>query len=355
MIKALSPDPKIVSFNCKKSNKITPNENHNSFKQTASLMSFQAAQTLKAQTLASISFQSKKSLDIDDYKEQIKDKIIRQRQKLDDYKIKLTAEYIEGRLNRIIINDKKLNKPLFRYVRKGFIHKLAEKIARNPYKTITIGIAGESASGKTNIANKILNGCNEINPNMATMISCDNYYSLPKGINEAGGLIPYLRKTDYNIDCPDAVDLDAFKSDFKKIASGVEQKIPVYDFKTFSTLPEGALKKPAKILMGEGLFTLTDKIKDLFDIKIYVHRKTETIKKHWYDRAPERSINNKKDQDFLFEKAINGGKKYVQPSMKNADLIINRNCEKEEIKNTINEIYQAISDVRKLSFINVAA
>jgi uridine kinase len=290
------------------------------------------------------------------YETKLNQQLNKQNKEFKRYKSELTSEFLSDSFKKIVKDDNERAKPVFRKVKESFIKKISQKIALHPEETFSVGIAGQSASGKTSFSNHLMSILNKFGiKNLATMVSCDNYYKECPGIKEAGGFVPYLRKTGETPDQPSAVDLDAFKNDFKQLQKGESLWIPKLDFVSSKVNPKGEFKTSAKCLISEGLFTLTDKVKDLFDIKIFVHRKEETIKRHWYDRAPERGLINKDDQDFLYNLAKKGAEKYVEPTKDNADIVINRNASKEDREQVVNDIYKVIKNAEELlSIDNVA-
>jgi len=186
---------------------------------------------------------------------------------ISDYKIKKVSQFIQEKLKEIIRKDSKREVPVFKKVREGFIKNLAQKIAKNSEKSIKVAVAGESASGKTYFANQIMKVCEGFNqPNLITMVSCDNYYKPRKGKIDGEPLVKYLKRTKYNLDCPDAVNLPRFKKEVERLASGETFKIPRLDFKTSTVIENAEEKKPARVILTEGLFTLIDEVKDIFDV-----------------------------------------------------------------------------------------
>ena len=315
------------------------------------LMSFEGAQALRALSLGSISFGSSPV----QIQSQIAKKTTKLSNEINDYKIKKVSQFIEEKLKEIVKKDSEREIPVFRKVKEGFIEKLAQKIAKNPDKSVKIAIAGESASGKTTFANHVMEICEGFNkPNLITMVSCDNYYKARKDKIDGEIFLDYLKRTKQNLDCPDAVDLPRFEKDVERLAKGETFKIPRLDFKTSNVIENAEEKKPAKIILTEGLFTLIDDVKDNFDIRIYVHRKPKTIKRHWFERAPQRH-NSQEEIDYMWKSASTGGKQFVRPSRKNADIVINRKSAKEDRESVIKEIFKTITTASKLLSFTPAA
>ena len=56
----------------------------------------------------------------------------------------------------------------------------------------------------------------------------------------------------------------------------------------FLPLQVYAQKKPAKVILTEGLYVLNKEVRDIMDVKVYVFTPIEVIKERWYKRAVSR-------------------------------------------------------------------
>ena len=177
------------------------------------------------------------------------------------------SQQIEKALKLIIDEDMQSSNPLFINVKRDFIRKLAFKIVSNPNESILIGVSGESASGKSTLTAKVLDICiSEKYKSLSTLINSDNYYKdASKKLKEAGSY-EALFESGFNLDEPQAVDLNLLKEDLIKIKSGETIYMPEYNFFTIESIPNKIRREPAKIILTEGLFVLEDKLKDLLDI-----------------------------------------------------------------------------------------
>ena len=66
--------------------------------------------------------------------------------------------------------------------------------------------------------------------------------------------------------------------------------------------------KPSKIIISEGLFTLTEKVKDAFNFKIYVDIDEKIKKERFYVRAKERDLGD--SADFIYKNANEERREY---------------------------------------------
>ncbi len=190
-----------------------------------------------------------------------------------------------------------------------------------------ICISGGSGSGKTFISNEIIK--TYIKENIA-LIKQDYYY---KDLSH----VKLQNRINHNFDHPNSIDLPLFKSQIKKLTLGKNIKIPTYDFSKHIRLKETTQISNKKLIIVDGLFTLYYKqLHKFYNFKIYI----KTPKKLRLQRRIHRDI---KERDRTLESIIyqynstvkHMHKKFIKPSKKHADLIINGD-------RTINKIMKII-------------
>ena len=124
-----------------------------------------------------------------------------------------------------------------------------------------IGIAGGSGSGKTTFANKVVQRAN-VESGVAILHQDSYYLSSP----------PAQAHGEANFDHPDAFDWPLLKDHLSELKAGRSVAVPVYDFKTNRRTNQTQLVGPCKTVLMEGIFALWDaEVRDLFDVKIYLH------------------------------------------------------------------------------------
>ncbi|MCR4880948.1 MAG: hypothetical protein K6A44_03240 [bacterium] len=252
------------------------------------------------------------------------------------------AKLIENKLTEIIDEDMRTSQPIFINIKKGFIHKIAYKLVSNPKERILIGVSGESASGKSTLTSKVLDIClTEKHKSLATLITSDNYYKDASDKLREAGSYEALFDSGFNLDEPQAVDLDLLRGDLKRIKSGEVIFTPEYNFFTIESIPRKIRKAPAKIILTEGLFVLEEKLRELLDISIYVHTPADIIKKRWYKRAITRGKEGKA-ADMLFGIVNAGAVKYIRPYAKEADIVISGITSEDYIRDVVAKIKDAI-------------
>ena len=232
------------------------------------------------------------------------------------------AKILEN-IREVIAYDKKQKQPLILRINEAFIFKIARKAILEENSTFLMSIAGESASGKTTLVKNTAKACIKTDTDNAyTVICCDDYYKdASKELKAAGGY-EELFKTGFSFDTPDAIDLALMKEHLAKLKNGETVYSPYYDFVTCESKKDSVIKKPAKIILNEGLYVLNECVRDIVDVKIYVYTPFEIIKERWYARAVTRGKIGKA-ADMQFHDVNQTAFRYIRPTMEIADIVIN--------------------------------
>ena len=174
-------------------------------------------------------------------------------------------------LKKILEEDKLQPQPLFLKTSENLILNIARKVVQEKKRIFLIGITGESASGKTVFVDNTIKACvKDKNQGIYTVIRCDDYYKdTSKELQEAGSY-EELFKTGFSFDTPDVIDLDLMKHHLMELKQGRQITSPRYDFVTCVSDPNGDIKKPAKVILTEGLYVLNEGVRDVMDVKVYV-------------------------------------------------------------------------------------
>ena len=254
------------------------------------------------------------------------------------------AKQISSALWQIIEKDIASENPLFLKVREGFIEELALKIVKYPHKNLLLGVSGESASGKSTLAKKILEICIKDRKDLYTIITSDNYYKdYSKELKEYGSFEALLEH-GINFDEPKAIDIDLLYRDLGRIKSGQTIYTPEYNFITIESIPHKIEMKPAKITLVEGLFVLEKEIRELLDISIFISTPHDIIKERWYKRSESRGKTGKA-ADMLFEIVDRGAELYIRPYEKVADIVLSGVTSASYIAQIAEQIRNAIHSI----------
>ena len=127
---------------------------------------------------------------------------------------------------------------------------------------LTIGIAGGTGSGKTTVVDQILK---EIPSEEVCVISQDSYY-------KATDHLSYDERTKINFDHPRAIDFELLIEHVKELKEGKTIDQPVYSFVTHNRTKDTVKTHPRKVIIVEGILIFnSEELRDLFDIKVFVH------------------------------------------------------------------------------------
>ena len=261
---------------------------------------------------------------------------------------KLNLIYIKDRLNKIF--SKEINSPnsIFKKVNGNVINKIASFISGDLNRSCSVGIAGETASGKSTITFDIIGKIQEFADlhslqNVITRINIDDYYYDRSDMVKAAGSFAEFAK-NYDLDVPEALELELMKKHMSALLRGEKVMLPKYDMSGTAKRYDNFLPvEPSRIIISEGLFALTDKIVDAFDFKIYVDVSREVQKKRIYIRAAERDLGDSSDE--VYENAYKKAQIYVHPTAQKADIVLSGEANRENYKRFINEIIKLIEDV----------
>lgn len=256
--------------------------------------------------------------------------------------------YIEKRLNQIFFNEMNSNNSIFRKVKSSAIQKMALFLSNNITRSCSVGIAGETASGKSTIALDIINTIQSFAEeycikNAITRINTDDYYyDRSDMVKKAGSFAEFAKH--YDLDIPEALELELMKKHIKSLLFGNTVLLPEYDMSGTAIRRDNVKPAyPSKIIISEGLFTLTDKVVDAFDFKIYVDVSHDIQKERFYKRAAERDLGDSADE--VYENASNKAKTHIHPTAAKADIILSGEADRAAYRKFINQILELVKEI----------
>ena len=178
---------------------------------------------------------------------------------------------------------------------------------------LVIGIAGGTGSGKTTITRKLMQRFG----NDVSVIYHDNYY-------KAHHNMPYEERAKLNYDQPDAFDTDQLIEAVRALKKGRSVICPVYDYSIHDRSEKTVTVKPARVVIVEGILIFENReLCSLLDIKVFVDADADV-------RILRRIVRDVRDRGRSLESVVNQylstvkpmHEKYVEPSKRNADIIV---------------------------------
>ncbi len=182
------------------------------------------------------------------------------------------------------------------------------------YNPIVIGIAGGTGSGKTTVANVILN---RVGTEHIAFIPHDAYY---KNLDE----LSRAQRDVINFDHPDSLESDLMVTHVQALQRREPVEIPIYDFTTHSRTKETTHVDPQAVILVEGILVFAEsKLRDLFNVKIFVDtppdiRFIRRLKRDIEERG--RSVESVILQYQTTVRPMH--LEFVEPSKRHADVII---------------------------------
>jgi uridine kinase len=177
-----------------------------------------------------------------------------------------------------------------------------------------IGICGGTGSGKTTVANRILE---TVSADDVVFIQQDLYYRNLKDM-------PLDYRNAANFDHPDAIDNELLAHHLKKLRAGEAVDLPIYDFRTHTRLPATTPIEPKSIVIVEGILIFAEpRLLEQMDIKVFVDTPDDVR----FIRRLQRDIAERgRTLDSVIEQYLATVRpmhiQFVEPSKRFADVII---------------------------------
>jgi uridine kinase len=179
---------------------------------------------------------------------------------------------------------------------------------------LVIGVAGGSGSGKTTVAQAIVD---RVGPDRVVSLHQDRYYRDLSHLDES-------RRHGLNFDHPDAIEEDLLVRHLDRLISGDRVELPVYDFSRHLRLEHTDPVEPRSVILVEGILILAvPAIRDRLELKLYVDTDADLrfIRRlHRDTECRGRSVASVVDQWLETVRPMH--LEFVEPSKRFADLII---------------------------------
>ena len=180
-------------------------------------------------------------------------------------------------------------------------------------KTMIIGIAGGTGSGKTTLTEEIVK---RFGKDVAVLCH-DNYY-------RAHDDLPYAERCKLNYDHPDAFETALMTEHLRRLKNGEAIECPTYDYTQHNRAAATVTVQPARVIVVEGILILADAaLREQMDIRIFVDTDADVRILRRILRDVEvrgRSIQSVVDQYLTTVKPMH--EQFVEPSKRSADIIV---------------------------------
>ena len=179
---------------------------------------------------------------------------------------------------------------------------------------LVIGIAGGSGSGKTTVAQVILQ---RVGPDRIAFLQHDSYYKDLSGL-------PPTQRADVNFDHPDSLESELLIEHIASLRDGKAVEVPIYDFSTDRRTDKTFPVYPCRVILVEGILIFTEpELRKMFDVKIFVDTDADLR----FIRRLERDITERgRTTQSVIEQYIHTVRpmhlEFVEPSKRYADVII---------------------------------
>ncbi|HXK43830.1 MAG TPA: uridine kinase [Anaerolineae bacterium] len=181
-------------------------------------------------------------------------------------------------------------------------------------RPLIIGVAGGTGSGKTTVANRILE---RVGTEHIAYIPHDAYY---RDLSH----LPYEERQKVNFDHPDSLETELMVEHLLQLREGRAVEIPVYDFTLHTRTQQTRHVEPARIVLAEGILIFAEPaLRRLFDVKLFVDTDADIRLIRRLQRDVEergRTVQSVIDQYLRTVRPMH--LEFVEPSKRYADVII---------------------------------
>jgi len=175
-------------------------------------------------------------------------------------------------------------------------------------------VAGGTGSGKTTVANEILQ---RVGAEHITYIPHDAYY---RDLSH----LPPRQRDQVNYDHPDALETGLLIEHLKELRAGRAVEIPIYDFTTHTRAQHTRRVEPAPVILVEGILVFVEsELRKLFDVRLYVDTDADVR----FIRRLRRDIEERgRSAESVCEQYLSTVRpmhlEFVEPSKRYANVII---------------------------------
>ncbi len=181
-------------------------------------------------------------------------------------------------------------------------------------KPFIIGVAGGTSSGKTTIAERLVEamGADDL-----ALVKLDSYY-----ISRTEQ--PMEERVAANYDHPSAFDWDLMNEHLGELVQWRPAPVPTYDYTVHNRTDIVDMVQPARIIVVEGILVLwNSELRDRFDLKIFVDTPADLR----FIRRLERDVVERgRTQESIIAQYLAtvrpSHEDFIEPSRAHADVVI---------------------------------
>ncbi len=179
---------------------------------------------------------------------------------------------------------------------------------------LVIGIAGGSGSGKTTVAQEILQ---RVGPARIAFLQHDSYYKDLSGL-------PPTQRAAVNFDHPHSLETDLLAQHIAALRDGKAVEVPIYNFSTHSRTDRTFTVQARGVILVEGILIFTEAaLREMFDVKIFVDTDSDIrfirrLERDLAERGRTTESVIKQYQSTVRPMHL----EFVEPSKRYADVII---------------------------------
>jgi uridine kinase len=181
-------------------------------------------------------------------------------------------------------------------------------------RSLIVGIAGGTGSGKTTVAHKLAHA---MPPGRCVTIEHDAYYRDLAHLS-------FEERAQINYDHPASLESSLLAEHLRELRAGRAVQVPLYNFTTHTRSAETRRVEPAPVVIVEGILVFAEaQLRDQMDVKIFVDtdpdiRLMRRIRRDLEHRG--RSFQSVREQYYATVRPMH--LEHVEPSKRWADLIV---------------------------------
>ncbi len=180
--------------------------------------------------------------------------------------------------------------------------------------TVILGVAGGTGSGKTTVAQAILNA---VGRERLAFIAQDSYYRQIEWRSPEHQAV-------HNFDHPSSIDTELLVAHLKSLKRGEAIDAPVYDFVNHQRSSRTERIEPRPVVLAEGILLYSEpEVRELLDFKIYVDTDADVrLKRRILRDIKERGRDLEDVLRQYMETVRPMHLEFVEPSKRWADVIV---------------------------------